>query len=302
MGAFLRKYATGSGAEVRIPMVKAGSSDYATNSDWTPAAGDVKVSIDGAAQANIATLPSYSNGDWVFAFSNAELTGKKISVRIVDSATKAVEDSGFNIETYGHASAQLVQDLSAASWVASGDTGTGARSVTVTVNDGTSPLENARVRFTEGSNSYVAQTNASGVATFSLDDATYALSITKSGYSFTPTTQVVDGTESITKSMTAVTLPAPEDPEDCTVYATVRDLHGDPVEGAVIEIKVQETDQQGGTFVDDAIDELTSDSDGLISTAVPRGWKVKYRGQGKQVWQKDTVPDASTHALADILV
>jgi hypothetical protein len=76
------------------------------------------VSIDGGAQANIATLPTYSNGDWIFTFSNTELTGKRISVRIVDSATKAVEDSGFNIETYGHANAQIVQDLGAATFKA----------------------------------------------------------------------------------------------------------------------------------------------------------------------------------------
>lgn len=110
MGAFLRKYATGTGSNIAIPMVKAGSSDYATSSDWTPATGDVKVSIDGGSQANITTLPTYTNGDWVFTFSNAELTGKRISVRIVDSATKAVEDSGFNIETFGNASAMHLID------------------------------------------------------------------------------------------------------------------------------------------------------------------------------------------------
>lgn len=115
---FLRKYGTGTGSNVAIPMVKAASSDYATGSDWTPASGDVKVSKDGGSQANIATLPSYSNGDWVFVFSDAELQCKRLSVRIVDSATKAVEDSGFNVETYGNASAMLVQDLSAATYAA----------------------------------------------------------------------------------------------------------------------------------------------------------------------------------------
>jgi hypothetical protein len=103
--AFLRKYATGSGADVYVEVTKAGVKDFAVGGDWTPAAGDVKVSKDGGAQANIATLPTYANGSWKFVFSNGELTCKKLSVRVVDSATKAVEDFAFEIETFGHASA-----------------------------------------------------------------------------------------------------------------------------------------------------------------------------------------------------
>lgn len=112
----MRKYgvATATGTHIGIPMVKAGVRDFATGSDWTPAAGDVKVSIDGGAQANITTLPTYSNGDWIFQLSAAELTGKRVAVRIVDSATKAVDDNGFNIETYGHASALHPFDLGTA--------------------------------------------------------------------------------------------------------------------------------------------------------------------------------------------
>lgn len=110
---FLRKYNTAlsGGTLIRIPLPKAGSNDYATSSDWTPAAGDVKVSIDGGTQANIGTLPTYSNGCWNFTLTGAELTGKSIEVNIVDSATKAVDDNAFIIETFGHASAMFVVDF-----------------------------------------------------------------------------------------------------------------------------------------------------------------------------------------------
>lgn len=120
---FLRKYATGTGSNIGIAINKADGTGFAASADWTPAAGDVKVSIDGGSQANIATLPTYTNGDWIFVFSNAELTGKKISIRIVDTAVKVIEDTGFNIETYGHASAQYIQDLSAATFKATNANG-----------------------------------------------------------------------------------------------------------------------------------------------------------------------------------
>lgn len=116
MSARLRKYATAlSGATlISAPMVKAGSNDLATGSDWTPSAGDCKVSIDGGAQANIGTLPTYTNGQWLFTLSGTELTGKKVVIVVVDSATKVVEDQFIDVETYGHASAMLPFDLGSA--------------------------------------------------------------------------------------------------------------------------------------------------------------------------------------------
>lgn len=104
--------ATPGSLYVRIPVRKAGSADYATGSDWTPATGDVKVVKDAGAPANIATLPSYVNGSWQFTLSAAELTAKLVEVRVVDSATKAVDDAGFNVFTFGHASAFIPVDYS----------------------------------------------------------------------------------------------------------------------------------------------------------------------------------------------
>jgi hypothetical protein len=123
MAAFLRKYATATatGTHVGIPMPKAGSADFAVSADWVPAAGDVKVSIDSGAEANITTLPTYTNGWWIFQLSAAELTGKSIRVKVVDSATKAVDDQAFLIETYGNASALHPFDLGTASTPQTGD-------------------------------------------------------------------------------------------------------------------------------------------------------------------------------------
>ena len=91
--------------------------------------------------------------------------------------------------------------------------GTGARTVTITVNDGTTALQNAVVRLTEGSNTFRALTNASGVAVFNLDDATYTVAVTKSGYTYAGTTMVVNGTETATYSMTATNVASPTNPD-----------------------------------------------------------------------------------------
>jgi hypothetical protein len=118
---FLRKYntltVTGTTA-IRIPIIKHGVVDFAVSADWTPAAGDVKIAIDGAAAANVTNLPTAvamgNTAYWEFILTAAELTCKSAVITVADSATKAVEDQAFIVETFGHASAMYQADLSAA--------------------------------------------------------------------------------------------------------------------------------------------------------------------------------------------
>lgn len=92
------------------PLIKRSVMDFAVGADWTPAAGDVKISIDGGAAANVTNLPTAlamgNTALWDFSLTSGELTGKKIRITVADAATKAVEDSEFEIDTYGNASAQ----------------------------------------------------------------------------------------------------------------------------------------------------------------------------------------------------
>lgn len=101
--SFQRAY--GVAAKIRIPIVKAGSSDFAATGDWTPATGDVKISKDGGNFANVATLPVAIGGTgsvgWEFSFSATEMQAAEIMVQVIDSATKAVQDQAVNIQTYG---------------------------------------------------------------------------------------------------------------------------------------------------------------------------------------------------------
>lgn len=123
--SYLRKYGAGTGADIYINIPKAGSANHAVSADWTPAAGDVKISKDGGAAANIGTLPTAvvmgNSAIWKFVFTDAELQAAFISVTISDSATKAIDDTGFSIETYGNASGLHAFDLDTASTAQTGD-------------------------------------------------------------------------------------------------------------------------------------------------------------------------------------
>lgn len=99
----------------------------------------------------------------------------------------------------------------------------GARVVTITVTDGTDPLENAKVRLTAGAVSEAKITNASGVAVFALDDATYAVSITMSGHGGEVATLVVSGTTSHTYPLTANSFDPPTLPDTAIGYLVLLD-------------------------------------------------------------------------------
>lgn len=163
--------------------------------------------------------------------------------------------------------------------------GTGARTVTITVNDGTTALQNAKVRMTEGANSYTATTNASGVCTFNLDDATYTVSITKSGYSYAGTTFVVDGTETQTYSMTQITPSAPDDPHNSVLTITCRDAGGTVQQDIVVQVRMTAipTSDQNNAF-SEAVLEETSDSNGQVVFEVVQGATYEWRRGSDADW------------------
>jgi hypothetical protein len=110
---------------------------------------------------------------------------------------------------------------------ASSGGGTGSYNVTITVNDGTTVLQNATVTLTINSSRYYAVTNASGVAVVTPNEGngTYGVQLTCGGYQFTPTTLTVSGNTSHTYSMTQNSI-TPPSTGTTTGYAYTYDATG----------------------------------------------------------------------------
>lgn len=100
-------YKYGTAATIVFPLIKAGTTNLATSSDYTYAAGDIKISKDGGAAANPTNSPTavtMGNGAvWKLDLTATEMQANVIVVTVVDSATKAVEDQIVMLETYGEA-------------------------------------------------------------------------------------------------------------------------------------------------------------------------------------------------------
>jgi hypothetical protein len=106
----------GTATTFRAPIVKAGSTDYAIvgntpTPDWTPVATDVKISKDGGAFANIATLPSTvtlaGSAAWSWTLSAAETEATEIVIQVIDASPKAVQDQFFRLQTTKAAALQV---------------------------------------------------------------------------------------------------------------------------------------------------------------------------------------------------
>jgi len=99
----------------------------------TFAAGDIKISKDGGAEANITNLPTDEGQGYRLILTVAELTASRVRISIVDqTATKVWLDISIMVETYGHASAMHTFDLDTALVTLAAATHTGAVIPTVT--------------------------------------------------------------------------------------------------------------------------------------------------------------------------
>lgn len=101
-----------------VALTTAGSQALKANP--TLAAGDVKVSKDGGALTNIATLPAATPAASAllrFSFSATELSCKELAVLCIDAAGAEWEDLAFVVETFGHPNAKHPLDLDATGFV-----------------------------------------------------------------------------------------------------------------------------------------------------------------------------------------
>ncbi len=231
-------------------------------------------------EMNVATAEAW---DALYAESGGALPAKATSIRT------AVGMDAANLDT------QLAAILSNA--------GTGARTLTITVNDGTDPLESAKVRFTKGAESYVQTTNASGICTFGLDEGTWTVTITLIGYSFTPTTKVVSATGSQTYSMSAISITA-SDPELTTGYLFAYDEDGNIEQGVEFGLQMTGVADSEGYAYDGAIRTATSDSDGLVEfTNLFKGGTYSIRRGTRGKSYSFTIPanEESTFPISSVI-
>ena len=152
---------------------------------------------------------------------------------------------------------------SAGSWGAA--SGSGANLVTVTVTDGTNPLENAKIRLWEGvSDTGTVLTDVNGQVQFNLDDATYNVAITKPGYTFAAGQTVVVLGDTIVSDlvMTSISITLPSDPDKATGALLCLDQFGGIEPQAEVHCCITQGSGATGLGLNDSIWTVAADDDG----------------------------------------
>ena len=184
---------------------------------------------------------------------------------------------------------QLSGTHGSGSWE-SGGAGSGARTVTITVTDGTDPVQNATVEIRINSSKYHAPTDVNGEAVLNPNegDGTYDVLISAAGYQFTPTTLVVSGDTTHTYSMTAISI-TPSESGLVTGYSTCLGPDGEPLSGVSVSLQMTKPPTGSGTAFDADPMRQTSGSDGVVQFTglAPGGtywqWRGSNRASGKLI-------------------
>jgi hypothetical protein len=221
---------------------------------------------------------------------------------VIDSKVNAELDSASLRAALGMSAADLDSQLDAILAAASAGAGTGARTVTITVNDGTTALQNAVVRFTEGSNTFRALTNASGVATFNLDDATYTVAVTKSGYSYAGTTLIVNGTETATYSMTAISITPPDNPDLSAIVVTCLGTDFETQSGVTIDLRIITLPSGSTNAAYPGLKQTaTSNGSGIATLYAPKGSVCEWKRGKEDLWTEITIGSGDQTNVTSII-
>ena len=269
----------------------------AAGANITTGTATAEISKDGAAYAAITNPTHVDDELWTVTLTDAQSTCNRYDVKVYHASLRggvlgysdqAATAHGVNVTQVRGVEAEL-------------DTGSGAYTVTITVNDGTDPLVAARVRVTKGAETYVTSTNTGGVATFYLNDGTWTVAITLMGYAYafvgTGDDLVVNGAETATYSMTAITVPA-SDPGFVTGYFYCYDDDGEIAEGATIQVRAKSKTGYG-TSLRTGERSATSDVNGLVTlTNLVPGAVYQVRRGTEGAWTDVTVASTATSPYA----
>lgn len=171
--------------------------------------------------------------------------------------------------------------------------GRGAYPVTITIDDGTDPVEGAFVQVF-GTGIYGSgTTNASGIAKLALNDGDYDVTVAKVGFPSAYESLTVSGATSDTYSLTAT--PITESPPGTgTGWMYVYDETMEVEEGVPISIQMSAGPGDDGRGLDQKIRTETSDEDGLVE------FPGMLHGATYRVWRGPAENPATSTVVQDV--
>ena len=182
--------------------------------------------------------------------------------------------------------------------------GAGPSAVNITVEDpSNNPIQNAVVSLTQGLTQYYSETNVSGVAAFSVNNATYTVAITAPGYTFTPVSLVVGAALNETYNMSLSAPPSGAVPPTTLGYITTVDGSGTIESG--VEIQFEFISDNGNSGISTSTNILTATSSGTepnnLTVQLRQNCVYQARRGTQLTWTKFTTPQTENFELPSVV-
>ena len=175
--------------------------------------------------------------------------------------------------------------------------------VTITVDDGTNPVEGALVRLSKPGDTGILMADANGEVEFSADDATWTVTITANGFElFSTADLVVNGDETVTYSLSALAI-TPGTGDETTGYLTVLDASHNPVGGVTVDFVMTEQPKKAGRlFQSEKQSAVSAAGTGLVQVPLAKGGR--YEASIGSQSQEFEVPESAgtTLKIEDLLI
>jgi hypothetical protein len=265
---------------------------------------------------SICDFPAVSNVRLNTAFDNSNKVGTcavpaaaavSQGVAVDHTVGTAILTAANVRSSLGMAAADMDTQLDAIYAVASASTGGGVNKITVTVDDGTTPVQDVDVHVYDSTNALwitSGSTNSSGQCEFYLDDGTYKVRLRKSGASFTnPETLTVSGDTPKTFHGSMVVIGVPDDSDTCRVYEYCFDQAGkNPLSSCVgtAIIKNVPYDYDDKLHSSGSVTGTYDSTTGLLYWNIVKGATVLFMISGIGINQRKTIPTTTTARLSDI--
>jgi len=251
-------------------------------------AGDLTaLAIVSAIKADATLAQMISRIDVTLSTRPTLLQIEASTVLAKESTLTTIKGAGFSSST------DTLEKIAESVGAISSGTGSGARTVTITVELSGDPVEGALVRLTKAAETYLGTTDSSGEVVFNVDDGTWTVAITAANASFDGDELIVNGDETATYTVTATSL-TPSSASLVTGYWTCYTHTGVVESGVTITMICKKVPSEAGFALDSAVRTATSGVDGVAQFAnlIPGATYQVKRGSGENYSIK--VPDDAT--------
>jgi hypothetical protein len=183
-----------------------------------------------------------------------------------------------------------------------GLTGPYTRTITVTDTDTDEPIEGAKVRLYRTGETGTLATDVDGVASFTVEAATWSYAVAASGYAGASGTAVVSANGNTDVQLVANVITPPATPGLSAIVVLCLDAAGQPEADVDVDIRIVTVPSGSqNTAFKGAKQAATSDADGIARFEVVQGSVCEWKRGKADVWSRVTIDSDSVTNVTSVI-